>query len=191
MRARRGTIVALVANVVACAPAPPPVEPAPPEPPVVTAALSAAPPEPPPTATAVASSAPAAPPTPSYGPPPKPPMAMRWSFHMSRHAGHGSTTMRLSIDEEGNGTYEREDEESGADRCHARVAPELHKKAVEAARGVVTGGCAKGPPKRETPQVSVEITYAGKTSSCAANRDGPRYGTLQTMLDAVQEAICR
>jgi hypothetical protein len=189
---------------------------------VLAAACSAPPPPPPsvarppknpsPAASHAATSRPAPEKEADEGPPPDPPIAMRWTLQLPSVAGQPGKVERLVVLESGDATWESakgigdgeiDEELSPAapsdaprpTRCKGHVGPVRHRRIVLAALRAMSG-CDKaaavdrlGHPVDEAT-TRVAVTSAGKVETCEVGRSGGRYAALEAVRAEVVGAIC-
>lgn len=161
----------------------------------------------PPAAPAV-SAQPAAPPVADQGPPPQPPMAMRWTFDLPSVSGRPWSKQHLAVTEDGSVSWESES--GGGDgevdetltpvanggaapavRCRGRVGPGLHRKVVEAARRAMSAGCkAKAARQVDEAVTSIAVTWEGEVKACTVARSGGGYAAFEQVKGEVIAAAC-
>jgi hypothetical protein len=151
-------------------------------------------------------------PSPDEGPPPDPPMAVRWTFQLAPAGGQPGTTQRFALLESGDVTWESAraggdgdiDEELSAarprapevERCRGHVGPTRHKKLVAAARHAMASGCAQAVTKDRLGRptdggvTTVVVTWAGETKTCDLGRSGGGYAMFEQQKTEVMAIIC-
>jgi hypothetical protein len=81
--------------------------------------------------------------------------------------------------------------QTGSKRCDGHVAPELHRRVVDAARGMIGSGCDKRPAKGDVPATSVSVTYDSQGSSCPrADLSTTSWGAFDSVRGEVVRALC-
>jgi hypothetical protein len=203
----RRALVLVPILATACS-APPAAAPAVPVPPAPAATARAAPP-PPPVATARAE----APPEKDDGPPPDPPISVRWTMQLPSVDGQPGKTERLVVNDRGDAAWESvkgvgdgdvDEELSPAEpttaprptRCKGHVGPVRHRRIVLAALRAMASGCAKaaavdrlGRPVDEAT-TTVAVKSAGKLERCELGRSGGSYVALEAVRAEVVGVIC-
>lgn len=191
----RSFLVWSIPFVAACAAAPPPSSPAIAAP-VVS---SVAPPAPAPTAA----------PRADEGPPPQPPMAMRWTHHLPSVAGRPWSEQYLKVTEEGEASWEASSGGGDGDldetlqpapnagnaapavRCRGRVGPGLHRRLVEAARRAMTVGCTAKAAPVDAATTTLAVTWEGDIKSCNVARSGGGYAAFEQVRSEVVSTVCQ
>jgi hypothetical protein len=180
-----------------CTPAAEPTTPPPVVPPAVAAIAAIAAP------TASAAPAPAA----DEGPPPQPPMAMRFTYQLPSIAGRPWSTQRLVLAEDGGATWDAET--GGGDgevdetltpiparavdpvRCRGHLGPILHRKLVEAARRAMASGCKMKAPRPEGSTTTMAVTWEGEVRSCTLERSGGSYLAFEKAREEAVAVLCK
>jgi hypothetical protein len=195
----RGILVAALL-LPACGPAPPPSSSLAGQPPLPALVASAPSPLP-----AAPLASPAGPP--DDGPPPQPPMALRWDASLPSVAGRAWRRQHLTLEADGGARWVSEsgggegdvDEAlvegprpaGSSERCAGRLGPALHRRIVEAARRAMASGCKQRPTKIDAVSTTVEVTWDGGTSACSVERVGGSYAAFEEARAQVVERLCR
>lgn len=142
------------------------------------------------------------------GPPPQPPMAMRWTYQLPSTDGRPWTKQHLAIAEDGAATWESEsgggdgeiDETlspvagdrgaSPAVRCRGHVGPGLHRRIVEAARRAMASGCQAKAAPVDAAVTSLAVTWEGEIKACNVARSGGGYAAFEQVKTELVAAAC-